>query len=192
MSSNLENDLLNNLNIDEINNRHIDDESFSSKEKGKQIEKGKLINTVNLIKPYTNEENCDSIFNVSFHSYELDNSNSHNNSVIVKTEENLNNTNNNKNINNGKNIIIKNNRNDNKLLLNDKENKFNTERSFVTFKNNLKYIKDKEERVTKSYLLALGMTTKQNKKEEKEEKEQYLPTASIIEEEKSDLIDSKS
>ncbi len=36
------------------------------------------------------------------------------------------------------------------------------------------------------------MTTKQNKKEEKEEKEQYLPTASIIEEEKSDLIDSKS
>ena len=101
LSSNLENDLLNNLNIDEINNRHNDDESFSSKEKGK------LINTVNLIKPYTNEENCDSIFNVSFHSYELDNSNSHNNSVIVKTEENLNNTNksnNNKNINNDQNI----------------------------------------------------------------------------------------
>ena len=189
LSSNLENDLLNNLNIDEINNRHNDDESFSSKEKDKQIGKNNLIN------PHTNQENYDSIFNVSFHSYELDNSNSHNNSVIVKTEENLNNTNktnNDKNINNGQNIIIKNNRNDNKLLLNDKENKFNTERSFVSFKNNLKYIKDKEERVTKSYLLALGMTTKQNKKEEKEEKEQYLPTASIIEEEKSDLIDSKS
>ena len=189
LSSNLENDLLNNLNIDEINNRHNDDESFSSKEKDKQIGKNNLIN------PHTNQENYDSIFNVSFHSYELDNSNSHNNSVIVKTEENLNNTNktnNDKNINNGQNIIIKNNRNDNKLLLNDKENKFNTERSFVSFKNNLKYIKDQEERVTKSYLLALGMTTKQNKKEEKEEKEQYLPTASIIEEEKSDLIDSKS
>ena len=189
LSSNLENDLLNNLNIDEINNRHNEDESFSSKERDKQIEKDNLIN------PHTNKGNYDSIFNVSFHSYELDNSNSHNNSVIVKTEENLNNTNktnNNKNINNGQNIIIKNNRNDNKLILNDKENKFNTERSFVSFKNNLKYIKDQEERVTKSYLLALGMTTKQNKKEEKEEKEQYLPTASIIEEEKSDLIDSKS
>ena len=65
-----------------------------------------------------------------------------------------------------------------------KENKIKT--NFVSFKNNLKNIKDKEERATKSYLLALGMTKNQNRNE------QYIPTVSVIEEEKSDVIDSKS
>ena len=65
-----------------------------------------------------------------------------------------------------------------------KQNKIKT--NFVSFKNNLKNIKDKEERVTKSYLLALGMTKNQNRNE------QYIPTVSVIEEEKSDVIDSKS
>ena len=200
LSSNLENDLLNNLNIDEINNKYKDNESYTLNEK----EKNKILNVVNQINSNNNtikEDNYDQIFNVSFHSYELDNSNSHNNSVIVKSEEKLNNTNkSNKNNddnskttdNNGKIIIDKNTRNDGKLLLNEKDKKFNTEKSFVSFKNNLKFIKDKEERVTNSYLLALGMTTNQNKKEKMEEKEQYMPTSSVIEEEKSDLIDSKS
>ena len=65
-----------------------------------------------------------------------------------------------------------------------KQNKIKT--NFVSFKNNLKNIKDKEERATKSYLLALGMTKNQNRNE------QYIPTVSVIEEEKSDVIDSKS
>ena len=73
-----------------------------------------------------------------------------------------------------------------------KKKKINIEKSFVPLKNNLKYIKDKDERVTKSYLLALGMTSNQNKNEKIEEKEKYMPTASVIEEEKSDLVESKS
>ena len=182
LSSNLENDLLNNLNIDEINNWQNRDEIIDKKEKEK-----KPINSLNLIKRNPENDNYDPIFNVSFHSYELDNSN--NNSVIVKTEESINDTNKNTNDNNKQKTCKKYNKNNDKLLMNSKENKFSTEKSFLSFKNNLKYIKDKEERATQSYLLALGMTTKQNKKEEKE---QYLPTSSIIEEEKSDLIESKS
>ena len=186
LSSNLENDLLNNLNIDEINNLNNwqnRDEIIDKKEKEKEK---KPINSLNLIKRNPENDNYDPIFNVSFHSYELDNSN--NNSVIVKTEESIND--NNKNTNDNKQKTCKKyNKNNDKLCLNSKENKYNAEKSFLSFKNNLKYIKDKEERATQSYLLALGMTTKQNKKEEKE---QYLPTSSIIEEEKSDLIESKS
>ena len=45
------------------------------------------------------------------------------------------------------------------------QNKIKT--NFVSFKNNLKNIKDKEERATKSYLLALGMTKNQNRNERK-------------------------
>ena len=83
--------------------------------------------------------------------------------------------------NNGQNIKTEN-------VNKGKENKY-IEKSFVSFKNNLKYIKDKDERATQSYLLALGMTIKQNKKDEKEK---YLPTTSVIEEEKSDMVESKS
>ena len=184
LSSNLENAILNNINIEEINK---DDNSYESLIK-KQNEKNKLnplLHTYNS-NTNTNQDNNFDLINLSFHSYEFDNS--HNNSAIVKTEENsninTNNTNNNKDVNNKN----KNNQNDNKCL-NIKDNNCNTDKSFLSFKNHLKYAKDKEERATKSYLLALGMTNKQNKIEEKE---QYLPTASVIEEEKSDLIESKS
>ena len=66
--------------------------------------------------------------------------------------------------------------------------KYNKDKSFIPIKNGLKYLKDKEERVTESYLMALngGELSKKN------EKNQYLPTASIIEEEKSELIESTS
>ena len=183
LSSNLEHDLLNNLNIDEINNGQIREEINDKNEKEK-----KCINSLNKLVQNSENNNLDNIFNVSFHSYELDNSNSQNNSVILKTEEHLGDIKEH-NVNNKKNNVNKFNRNNNEFLLDTKENKFNTEKSFLSFKNNLKYVKDKEERATQSYLLALGMTTKQNKKQEKE---QYLPTSSIIEEEKSDLIESKS
>ena len=185
LSSNLENELLNNLNIDELYNEQNKDEKDES-----LLKKEKFSNSENIFNSNINQENnYDSIFNVSFHSYEFDNSN--NNSDKVRTEENANNNkSNSKNntsseINNSKNIK---NKKDKKIFA-EKEIIYNTEKSFVSFKNNLKYIKDKEERATQSYLLALGMTIKQNKKEEKE---QYLPTASVIEEEKSDLIESKS
>ena len=189
LSSNLENALLNNINIEEIYKDEKFDESLIKKEKDE-----KNCNSLYLNNSNANQENNFDIINLSFHSYEFDNSN--NNSLVAKTEENLNGNNknnnnkdNNKDINNGKNKNNKNNRNDNNTFLNNKDNKYNTEKSFLSFKNNLKYVKDKEERATKSYLLALGMTSKENKIDEKE---QYLPTASVIEEEKSELIESKS
>lgn len=178
LSSNLENALLNNINLDEINYEENSKESVLTKEKGE-----KNINSINLNN--TNQENYIDIINLSFHSYEFDNSN--NNSVDVVTEENL------KGSNNINTSGAKKKDNDNKYIFNIKENNinnnYNKEKGFLSFKNNLKYMKDKEERATKSYLLALGMTNKENKIEEKE---QYLPTTSVIEEEKSDLIESKS
>ena len=66
--------------------------------------------------------------------------------------------------------------------------KYNKERSFVPMKNTLKYIKDKDERVTDSYLMALNS----GKIGDKNEKTQYLPTVSVIEEEKSENIETTS
>ena len=172
LSSNLENDLYNNLNIDEIINDKKNEDSLTNNQNSK--EKNTSLNS-------NKEDNCEGINNVSFHSYELD---SNHNSTPEKIEENTNGNKVNGNINNGQNINNK----DNKII-EEKDNKCIVDKSFVPFKNHLKYIIDKEERATKSYLLALGMTTNQNKNNEKE---QYLPTASVIEEEKSDLIDSRS
>lgn len=172
LSSNLENDLYNNLNIDEIINDKKNDDSMTNNQYSK--EKNTSLNS-------NKEDNFEVINNVSFHSYELD---SNHNSTPEKIEENSNENMINGNIKNGQNIINKDN-----INIEEKDNKCIVDKSFVPFKNHLKYIIDKEERATKSYLLALGMTTNQNKNNEKE---QYLPTASVIEEEKSDLIDSKS
>ena len=66
--------------------------------------------------------------------------------------------------------------------------KFGKDKSFIPIKNTLKFIKDKEERVTESYLMALNG----GESNQKNGKNQYLPTASIIEEEKSEFIESTS
>ena len=66
--------------------------------------------------------------------------------------------------------------------------KYNKDKSFIPIKNGLKYIKDKDERVTESYLLAL----KGGESNQKNGKNPYLSTASIIEEEKSEFIESTS
>ena len=144
LSSNLEDELLNNINIDQL--------YF---EKNKNEEKDNT-NDSNINK----ENNIDMILNKSFHSFDSDNKVDEENSIKNK------------------------NKIENKIKEEEKENKIN--HNFVSFKNNLKNIKDKDDRVTNSYLLALGMTKFQNRKE------QYIPTVSIIEEEKSDVIDSKS
>ena len=57
-------------------------------------------------------------------------------------------------------------------------------KSFIPLVNTLKYVRDKEENATESYLLALGL--------EKEEKNKDYNVGSIIEEEKSDLLISES
>ena len=63
---------------------------------------------------------------------------------------------------------------------------YNRDKSFLPLKNTLKYLKDKEERLTESYLMALNGS--QNL--DKDEKNQYLPTVSIIEEEKSEFVET--
>ena len=139
LSSNLEDDLINNINIDQY------------LEKNKKEEKKEKENILLLNK----DNNLDIFDNLSFHSFDSDNNKIEEEDLKKKKKKEI-----------------------------EKENKKNN--NFVTFKNNLKNIKDKNERVTKSYLLALGMTKYQDRKEE------YIPTVSVIEEEKSDVIDSKS
>ena len=144
LSSNLEDELLNNLNIDKI---------YFEKNKKEKKEENKNQNICDI------DNNLDIFLNSSFHSYDSDKSSKKNDgdNIMAKTTENK-----------------------------KKENKPNN--NFVSFKNNLKNIKykDKDEKITKSYLLALGMAKYQNRKE------QYIPTASVIEEEKSDVIESIS
>ena len=145
LSSNLEDDLLNNINIDKI-----------------YLEKNIRQETKNMNNSIINKDNnFETFLNLSFHSYDSD-----------KTE--------------GDNIIFKKNNNKTDIKNKDIEKDCKIQNNFVSFKNNLKNIKDKDERATKSYLLALGMTKNENLKE------QYIPTVSIIEEEKSEVIDSKS
>ena len=79
------------------------------------------------------------------------------------------------------------NESDNTIRNNNNE-KYNKEKSFVQMKNALKYIKNKDERITESYLMALNS----GKIREIKEKSQYLPTVSVIEEEKSENIETTS
>ena len=118
-------------------------------DKSKKEEKENLNNSNN-----NNDDNLDMLLSISLHSYDSDNK---------KNEENEN-----LSLNIKKRKIFKEEeKNDYKIKKNN---------NFISFKNNLKNIKDKDERQTKSYLLALGMTKYQNTKE------QYIPTVSVIEE----------
>ena len=121
-----------------------------------------------------NEHNNELIYNLidmensnnlslSFPSYEEGN----NNSMIVKKEEQ-------------KKI-----ENNNNLILETIKNSENSTKSFITFKNSLKYIKDKDERTTPSYQLALQAG-------KKEGNNFYVTSSNIIEEEKSSMIESKT
>ena len=131
--------------------------------------------------------------NSSFYSYSIEdeenNDKEKNNSVLIKGggDESLTNnceTKSNSYINSTTNTF-----NNNPFYeLEKNSEKASKDKSFIPIKNALKFIKDKEERVTESYLMALngGESNQKNKKN------QYLPTASIIEEEKSELIESTS
>ena len=73
----------------------------------------------------------------------------------------------------------------NNIILDIAKNSENSSKSFITFKNSLKYLKDKDERITPSYQLALQADKKGGKNN-------YLASSNIIEEEKSSMIESKS
>ena len=166
--------------------------------KGNEISEKNINSDINKLKNLLNDKNPTNnakeklvpLTNSSFYSYSIEDENDNENgdieengSVIKKSggggEESLTN-----------NCETKSNSyNNNPFYELEKNNeKFNKDKSFIPIKNGLKYLKDKEERITESYLMALnGGDTNQ-----KNGKNQYLPTASIIEEEKSEFIESTS
>ena len=89
-----------------------------------------------------------------------------NDSVIIKTDENIPN-----------NIYAQ-------IEMNNIKNPPN--KSFIPLINTLKFKKDKEENATPSYLLALGINDNNNKND------YYIQTGNIIEEEKSEMLISES
>ena len=154
---------------------------------------GKTDNTSNKKENNTNEKIIP-LANASFYSYSVENDNNNKNdeyneegSVIIKGgDESL--TNNCETKSNSY-ITNANSFNNNPFYeLEKNSEKYSKEKSFIPIKNSLKYIKDKEERVTDSYLMALNG----GESNQKNGKNQYLPTASIIEEEKSEFIESTS
>ena len=83
-------------------------------------------------------------------------------------------------------VIIKDNNitSDHNVVDNNSNKSIGMTKSFIPLVNTLKYVREKEENATESYLLALGL--------EKEEKNKDYNVGSIIEEEKSDLLISES
>ena len=129
----------------------------------KEEENNKVNN--GLIYNLVNTDNLNEL-SLSFPSYE-ENSN---NGEIIKNE----NKEKTKNINEN-----------NDIILDIAKNSENSSKSFITFKNSLKYLKDKDERTTPSYQLALQADKNGGKNN-------YLSSSNIIEEEKSSMIESKS
>ena len=140
-------------------------------------------------------ENLVCLTNASFYSYSIDDNNDNKskendeleeNSVIIKGKDESSQNNETKSdsyIGNVNNFFS------NPFYELEKNNeKYNKDKSFIPIKNGLKYIKDKDERVTESYLLALNG----GESNIKIKKNPYLSTASIIEEEKSEFIESTS
>ena len=127
-------------------------------------EENNIINN-GLIYNLANLDNLNEL-SLSFPSYEENN----NNSGAIKNENNE----------KTKNINVNNNN-----ILDIAKKSENSSKSFITFKNSLKYLKDIDERATPSYQLALQADKKGGKNN-------YLASSNIIEEEKSSMIESKS
>ena len=127
-------------------------------------EENNIINN-GLIYNLANIDNLNEL-SLSFPSYEENN----NNSGAIKNENNE----------KTKNINVNNNN-----ILDIAKKSENSSKSFITFKNSLKYLKDIDERATPSYQLALQADKKGGKNN-------YLASSNIIEEEKSSMIESKS
>ena len=175
-------------------------ENINQNENNLNIEKKNEINNLknllfeknlnpNKIEKEKDNENILCLSNASFYSYSVDDNNDiknkdncEDNNFLIKGEEESSNFNNNENKTN--NLFA----NNPFIELEKNKEKYSQDKSFIPIKNGLKYIKDKEERVTESYLLALNGCESNRKKG----KNPYLLTASIIEEERSEFIESTS
>ena len=147
------------------------DETEKEKPKINLNETSNKENVSSLINYYTND--CNYNNNISFPSFENEN----NGSVIIKTYENENEKNSNSNSNIDSNIFTQ-------LEKNNIKNP--SLKSFIPIVNNLKFVKEKEENATPSYLLALGVQNGNNHKNE------YIQKGQIIEEEKSEMLVTES
>ena len=145
-----------NINIDNIEKENNENEKEETRKNEIQ---NKLI--YNLI----NNEDSNNL-SLSFPSYDEGN----NNSVIIKK---------------GDSTEVKQKDINNNIILELNEHSENSRKSFITFKNSLKYIKDKDERTTPSYQLALLADKKGGNN-------CYVTTSNIIEEEKSSMLESKT
>ena len=138
-----------------------------------------------LIYNYINNDNSNNNISMSFPSY--DESNNNNNSLIIKQDDSSakKNNSNSKKGNSGKNE--NDNYDKNSIFYEMAKNSENSTsiKSFISFKNSLKYIKDKDERTTPSYQLALQTDKKSGNNN-------YVTSSNIIEEEKSSMMESKS
>ena len=151
-------------NYEEEHNINIDNiEKVNNENEKEETRKNEIQNKViyNLI----NNEDSNNL-SLSFPSYDEGN----NNSVIIKK---------------GDSTEVKQKDINNNIILELNEHSENSRKSFITFKNSLKYIKDKDERTTPSYQLALLADKKGGNN-------CYVTTSNIIEEEKSSMLESKT
>ena len=169
-----EEDINTNLNI---NNNLIKNNNEILNEKEDETTKNEMKNK--LINNLINNDNSNNNISLSFPSFDESN----NNSVIIKQENSSNKKCDNKKDNNNKNEKY----DKNNIFYEMAKNSENSGscKSFISFKNSLKYIKDKDERTTPSYQLAL-QTDKKNGNNN------YVTSSNIIEEEKSSMMESKS
>ena len=147
-----------NLSIDK-NEKHNNNEN-------EKLNKNEMQNK--LLYNLYNSENSNNL-SLSFPSYDENNNNSEKIKKLESPEKKEN----------------KSCKNDNNIILEMNRKIENSTKSFITFKNSLKYMKDKEERTTPSYQLALQT-------DRKDGNNFYVATSNIIEEEKSSVIESKT
>ena len=175
-----EEELNTNLNI---NNNLFKNSNEQLNDKDEETNSNEIKNK--LIYNYINNDNSNNNISMSFPSY--DESNNNNNSLIIKQDNSTakKNKSNTKKENASENENYKYDKNNIFYeMAKNSENSTNT-KSFITFKNSLKYIKDKDERTTPSYQLALQTDKKSGKNN-------YVTSSNIIEEEKSSMMESKS
>ena len=173
LESNQEKDDDININLNINNNLY---NNFNENSKDKEDETSSEIKNKFIYNLINNDSNNN--VSLSFPSYDESNTN---NSLVIKQQNSSNKKSNNKS--NSKNE----NYNRNNIyyeMAKDAENSSNC-KSFISFKNTLKYIKDKDERTTPSYLLALQTDKKGGNNN-------YVTSSNIIEEEKSSMLESKS
>ena len=145
------------------------DEPEKEKPKKKLNETSNKENKSSIINYYTNDYNYNN--NISFPSFDNENNNG---SIIIKTYENEN----------------ENNMNENNIYKQLENNNIKNPplKSFIPIVNTLKFVKEKEENATPSYLLALGIENNNNQIF----KNGYIQKAQIIEEEKSEILITES